>query len=114
MAAIGQTWTLDTLTSSGLALGVAQDFDPSPGALGGLAFSAEVGINSAKWSDDSGYSANSNPGLALRGMASYIVPLGTTLGVTVDIAWQFCTYKFERFTVNESIESIGISMFLKF
>ncbi|MCR4303544.1 MAG: hypothetical protein NUV63_04855 [Gallionella sp.] len=116
MAAIGQTWTLDTLTSSGLGGGI--DF-LWPVAIGSFALSLEGGINSAKWSDDSGYSANSDTALASRMMGSYIFPLGkatgiTASGVTIDITLQDCTYKFKTFTVNESINSVGFSWFLKF
>lgn len=111
MAAIGQTWTLDTLTSSGLVAGI--DF-LWPVAIGSFALSLEGGNNSAKWSNDSGYSANSDTALASRLMGSYIYPLGKVAGVTIDITLQDCTYKFKTFTVNESINSVGWSWFMKF
>lgn len=111
MAAIGQSWTQDTFASTGLGGGMDFLF---PVAVGTFGLNLEGGIKSAKWTDDNGYSASSASAYGGSGRASYSYAFSKRAGVTVDAGMHFYNYKFKAFTVNEKINSIGVSLFAKF
>ena len=110
MAAIGQTYSQNTFTT--MALGAGFGFD-MPVSFGTFALDGYGMFSSAKWSDDSGYSATGNS-MDVNGLKfSFTHLFAKWGGVTADFRYVSGVYKFNTFEVYEGNQAIGVSLFAK-
>ena len=110
-------WDEDKFESAGLVFGGGLSFPMSSGGTFGI--NGGMGLMSATWSDDSGYSEDADYAIGLSFGMSYTHPINDNFGIVLDYKGNSYNYTFaaetaSEFTVPEKSGAFGINLYAKF
>lgn len=110
-------WSKDTFDSKGFFFGGGYAF---PAAGGQLGFNGALAFMSGTWKDDAGFSNEADYTIGFSFGLSYTYMFGRNFGLTADFKAQHYSYGFNQYstfnayTVDEQINSFGLSALVQF
>jgi len=113
----GFTFTKDTFDSKGFFFGGGYAF---PAAGGQLGFNGAIAFMGGTWKDDAGFSNDADYTFGFSFGLSYTYMFGKNFGLTADLKAQHYSYGFNQYstvaayTVDEQINSVGLSALVQF
>lgn len=114
----GLLWTEEKFDTQGLVFGGGASFPIAQGRAGAVGVNLGLGLMSAKWTDNNGFSVKSKTAVGVSLGASYTYPITSNFGVIADYKANSYSYNFgdtaNPFTVNETFSTLGGSLYVKF
>ncbi len=119
-APISTGWTEETFTATGVVFGGGASFPIAGGKAGSVGVSLGLGVMGANWQDNSvaGFDVDADIAVGLSYGVSYTYPITSNFGVVAHVKGNSYSYdfgdEFNTFTVDETVRSIGVSLYAKF
>jgi len=111
-------WNKDTFDTKGFFFGGGYAF---PAAGGQIGLNGAIAFMTGRWTDDSGYSNEADYTIGFSLGLSYTYMFGRNFGLTADLRSQHYSYGFNQggttfpaYTVDEQINSLGLSALVQF
>ena len=118
-AKAGTNWQEETFQSSGLVFGGGASFPLAGGQAGSIGVNIGLGLMGATWKDNKNSSATASSAVGASFAVNYTYPFTPDFGVVVDLKGNSFSYNFAApssspFVVNETVSSLGASLYAKF
>ncbi len=111
-------WTEETFEATGVVFGGGASFPIAAGKAGSIGVSLGLGVMQATWQDNTGFAIDADFAVGFSYGVSYTYPITSMFGVVADIKGNSYSYEFDYFgtpfTVDETVSSIGVSLYAKF
>lgn len=110
-------WTRDTFETDGFFFGLGYGF---PAAGGQFGLNGALAFMSGTWTDDNGFNNEADYTFGYSFGVSYTYLFGKSFGINADFKTQLYSYDFNvysggsMYTVDESINSLGLNVFAQF